>query len=770
MKESHASWFIVGLMMKTATFCALLSISLPLRAAQWFEEMQFGPAWSNTFVDQYKGQRRAAALNGILVDLGERKNCAVYDTETLRWVTAYSGFVKWGGTPWTGQHGNLVTLQDDKPFFITESVCGWAAENGSFDDDRELKGMGNLPAKHGRYLGYYKNGQAIVIESEVQGTRVLETVKAGASGIERHWEIAPGSKDLVVLLADEDGAFEITGDGGMAKSAAGLQVAAGADGAKVSLQTSDNAKGRLALKIPAHQKAIRVQVVFSRDAAPKVGAFADLVALTKGGAPQYSEVLTSAGTTGEPAEGSAWAVDQIKLPGNNPWKSNLRFGGFDFLDENTAVLSSWNGDVWTVSGFNKDVTKLSWKRIASGLFETLGLKVVKGQIYVHGRDGITQLIDLNGDGEIDQFKAFNRDVIITQNFHEFAFDLQTDKEGNFYFVKASPVRGGGRGFDPIAPHHGIVAKVSADGKKFEVLATGLRAPGGMGVGPDGQITTGENEGTWQPRCKVNYFTKDQAPVFLGTEDSKQAINAGKSLHEPICYLPMSADNSGGSQVWVPAGVDFGIKAGELIHLSYGKSSIYRILPDSVGGVTQGAAVKIPVQLQSSAMRARFHTDGSLFLLGFRGWQTNAASECAFQRIRYVKEKPLLLPVSQKVTAKGVKIGFAVDLDKELAVDVKSYNVERWNYVRSVQYGSGEFSVDQPDAAAIEQATKKESHNVRVHDKVEVLSAQLSADGKTVELELKGMKPCNQLRIGYDLESAKGEKIAGELFSTVKKLP
>ena len=91
-------------------------------------------------------------------------------------------------------------------------------------------------------------------------------------------------------------------------------------------------------------------------------------------------------------------------------------------------------------------------------------------------------------------------------------------------------------------------------------------------------------------------------------------------------------------------------------------------------------------------------------------------------------------------------------------------------MRSVQYGSGEFSVDNPDAAAIEQATKKESHNVRVHDKVEVLSAQLSADGKTVELELKGMKPSNQLRIGYDLESAKGEKIAGQLFGTVKKLP
>lgn len=114
--------------------------------------------------------------------------------------------------------------------------------------------------------------------------------------------------------------------------------------------------------------------------------------------------------------------------------------------------------------FPKDVSKLTWRRIASGLFETLGVKVVDGKIYVNGRDQITRLHDLNGDGETDYFEAFNRDVMISPNFHEFAFDLQTDAQGNFYFSKGSPVKGGGRGFDQIYPHHGIVAKISPDGK------------------------------------------------------------------------------------------------------------------------------------------------------------------------------------------------------------------------------------------------------------------------------------------------------------------
>ena len=53
---------------------------------------------------------------------------------------------------------------------------------------------------------------------------------------------------------------------------------------------------------------------------------------------------------------------------------------------------------------------------------------------------------------------------ITTNFHEFVFDLQTDTAGNFYFIKAGPVKNGGRGFQQILDHHGCLMKVTADEK------------------------------------------------------------------------------------------------------------------------------------------------------------------------------------------------------------------------------------------------------------------------------------------------------------------
>ena len=49
--------------------------------------------------------------------------------------------------------------------------------------------------------------------------------------------------------------------------------------------------------------------------------------------------------------------------------------------------------------------------------------------------------DLDGDGEADFYAAFNHDMAVTTGFHEFAFDLQTDPEGNFLLLQSRPGEG-----------------------------------------------------------------------------------------------------------------------------------------------------------------------------------------------------------------------------------------------------------------------------------------------------------------------------------------
>jgi hypothetical protein len=737
-------------------FIALLS---PFAQAEqkWFHKMEIGPSWMNTFGDYFQGQKRVGAIKGISLDLGDQYR-ALFDTETLRLVTIYRGDIEWGGTPWSGAHGPLVTLgnkERDRLWMATATGYGWADADGSFDDKRTIKGFGDIP--HGKFKGHYRHGRTITLEYEVNGTEVLETLAEKTGTVTRSLRLGSRKEDLTMLVADEAGAFEISEKGTLARSESALWVRA--DGVELIADGK-----RLLARVPKGDGELIARIAFAVAGNPEMADKPDFKALVSGGPGIWTETITTAGEISEDTE-KPYATDAVTLPTNNPWGANIRFGGFDFIDANSAAVSSWNGDVWTVTGLEGDWKELKWRRIASGLFETLGLKVVNGIIHVNGRDQITQLIDLNGDGETDHYKVFNRDVIISPNFHEFAFDLQTDKEGNFYFSKGSPVKGGGRGFDPILPHHGIVAKISPDGKKFEVLATGLRAPGGVGVGPNGEITTGENEGTWQPCCKINFVKAGDTPAFFGTEPARHSLT-GAPFTEPLVYLPMDVDNSGASQVWVPETAKFGLKAGEMLHLSYGKSSIYRVLPVAGNGKPQAGVVKLPVQLRSSAMRAHFHPDGSLYVIGFRGWQTNAASEGAFQRVRHIADVAPTLPEKLGYTEKGVTLTFPVKLDAELVEDMASYSVQRWDYVRGPQYGSGEFSVDAPDAAAREQALKAESQKHRMRDTVKVESAKLSADGKTVELVLEGMKPSMSLKVGYDLEDTDGGILNGEIHSTV----
>jgi len=100
------------------------------------------------------------------------------------------------------------------------------------------------------------------------------------------------------------------------------------------------------------------------------------------------------------------------------------------------AVSCWDGDVWLVSGIDSPQDGLTWQRIASRMFQPLGVKVVGGKIHVTCRDQIAILHDLNGDGETDFYENFNNDHQVTDHFHEFAMGLQCDAEGNFYYCKA----------------------------------------------------------------------------------------------------------------------------------------------------------------------------------------------------------------------------------------------------------------------------------------------------------------------------------------------
>ena len=719
----------------------------------WYRLADHGPAFFQSFSDYYKGEYRPeSAIKGLALSYSAiPSHQALFNLETLSLVTATTAGTSLDNTPWAGGHGQVNrVLNKGEHLFTAPSGPAWADPTGSFDDTRKIPGHGNLP--NARFTGYLRNGNGIILDYTVNGTQIYEYLAESRSGLTRLMEFDSHENELRCRLSGSS-------------SYENFAIMVEGEGASI-----EDVEGTLTLVLEPSPERRPISLLYSRTGDGKISPPVSFGPYLNAGMGISPEIFEVKGQLDESE--SAWLVDTIPLPPaleNSPYYSKVRISDFDFFsDGDRALLSTWDGDIWLVSGLHEFQT-LTWKRWATGFFEPLGLRIIDDVPYLAGRDAIWQVQDLNDDDEADEFRIFNSDVLITNNFHEFQFGLETDDEGNFYFAKAAPVLPGGRGFDKILPHNGAFMRVSADGSTLEILATGLRAPGGIGVGPNGEITTGENEGTWQPCCKINYFEpKSGTKAFFGVENTRHGNEA--PLTEPIAYLPMTVDNSGGGQVWVTEEAQIGIPAGELIHLSYGQSSIYHVLRQKIGdGRYQGGVTKLPVKLGSSAQRAAFHQDGSMYLCGFRGWQTNAANEAAFQRIRFNEEAAYPIPTAMEVTPKGVKLSFAIELDEELANDPTSFSLERWKYIRSEQYGSGHFSVDNPDLKAEKIATQEESKKVRVHDKVKVLSARLLEDGKSVLVEIEGHKPTQQLKIDYDLESVDGDELIGVIHSTIHEI-
>jgi glucose/arabinose dehydrogenase len=165
-------------------------------------------------------------------------------------------------------------------------------------------------------------------------------------------------------------------------------------------------------------------------------------------------------TSGRRADDSTpYVVDTITVPENNPWRSWMRLTALDFFSDGRAAVTTWNGDVWIVSGIDDSLRSVRWKRFASGLFDPLGLRIVNDTLYVLERSQITRLRDLNDDGEADFYENFNNDAGVSPSYHAFAMDLQTDSAGNFYYVRC------GQRVDTTFPLNGGMVKVSADGRR-----------------------------------------------------------------------------------------------------------------------------------------------------------------------------------------------------------------------------------------------------------------------------------------------------------------
>ena len=759
-------------------------LELELTGRPW-SDMDYGPFKVHSYIVE-DGNNANKGI-GIRVDEGpggvaKGSEFLLFDTDTLRWAAGWtgSGFMDWNSINYNGRHVVEPAIVGDFVFTNPDSP-GWSRAGDDFRDTRIVgrggRRFGPQDRAVARWLGHYLHGSQVVLHYRVGDTEILELGASEGGGLfSRTLNIGPRSTDLLVQVAHQkDGETWANGEAaGFRKPrsddpARGEQsgpTVAALVSAPTAVQWVEGDGDDLRLRVPAGDEPVRFKIVIGRRGrsnagflarAAGVGPAIDLEPLTGGGPARWTETLTTEsrilGRRGGPFE-----LEAITTPLDNPYRSWMRLGGFDFLDGGRrAVVATWMGDVWIVDGLGGDeIGEITWKRFATGLYEPLGVNTRGGEIFITSRDQITRLHDLNGDGEADHYEAFNHDAQASAHFHEFAVGLEADAGGNFYYAK-----GTGHDFDARVPQHGTILKVAADGASTEIVANGFRAPNGLVVNADGSVIVTDQEGHWTPENRINWV---EPGTFHGYMRAwREPDRDPDDFVQPITWIHHDVDRSPSAPVWVRS-VRWGELDGALIYLSYGNGKMFSVLFDQAfpraspagdGPPRQAAVVELPVAAAPTGLvRGRFNpADDHLYVCGLFAWAGDRTQSGGFYRVRRT-DQPLLIPVAYETATDGIVVRFSTALDPEAAADPGNYSMRIWQYLRQASYGSEDYRVLGEGIG---------------DDDLPIPSVTLSADGRSVFVEIPDILPVQQYHLEMNLRSADGTRMREFIHGTIHDL-
>ena len=547
----------------------------------------------------------------------------------------------------------------------------------------------------------------MAFDYEVRGVAVRESPRAVGSGVVREFEVAASGApvDLPVAVA---GTPDLTADGG-------------------ALVEHD---GTIVLRVAPAATTRRARVGWRVGSAPWPPY--------RAGWDEGPDAHGALSTAGKLGRAGAYVVDTLTLPHDNPFGALLFASGLGFLPDGRLAVCTAHGDVWLCAGVDADLDRLHWTRMATGLYQPLGLAVVGGAVHVRGRDQITRLVDADGDGLAERYDCAANVLEISGQPHAYAMNLEVDSKGNFWTIKSGANN---------TRHGGSLLRISPDGESIERFAFGYRHANGLGIGPGDVVSTADNEGGWTPATRIDLAKRGGFYGYV------PAVRDGKGENDderPLLWLPKEADNSAGSQVWAPD--SWGPLGGKMLHLSFGRCRALAVLQESVGGVRQGAAVDLPWRFASGICRGRFGPDGHLYVCGLDGWQTAAERDGCVQRVRYTGQR-FDVPVAFETRVDGMVLRFAEPLRTDARPS--AFVVERWNYQRTARYGSDDWSVSDPRRKG--------------KDRLAVTRLAFSADGRGVFVGLADMRPAMQIRLRWTLQNDRGQAVRGRMWSTAHVL-
>lgn len=724
---------------------------------------------------------RNPAVRGLALQLGNDAY-ATFDPDLLRMSAGWTGdFVSMTTMAQVSYEqplnkSNDIPRVEGEPLFGTGLYPGWSAGAPMFEDPRPMgpnpedPGRGPLPDSRGEWKGVYVVGDKAVLSYSVRGTDIREhpsSVRVGKQvGITRTFRTGATDQPLSLVAAEVRGAAGAQVDSTVAVvqhgPASDSVTAVGAIGLPESGKLRVVEDRYVTLKLAEDTPSAQFKLVLwtgPRSNFPQfrqmVSGPVDMPDVESGASEHWPQAVRTQGRLAP--DTSAFVTDELSLPLPNPWHRNVRAADIDFFEDGRAAMVTFSGDVWTISGVTGDLEQLRWQRFASGLYEPLSLSIVDGEIYVYGREGIVRLHDRNGDGEADFYESFSDDIIQSMETREWPLDMVARPAGGFFVgmgaaVDAGPQTKASReqmpGFRIGSKHGGTVVEVSAGGDSASVYADGLREPYLGTYSSSTFLTASDQEGNFVPSTPVYPVKEGHFYGVPATTSQKERVPESTP---PISWIPHQVDPSGASQIWVDSD-EMGPLNDNLVHFSYSRPGLFRVFADTAQAPWQGGVVPIGEKYDTPTIKGQIHPDDEqLYVAGFQVWGSRAEKISGLMRLRYTGE-PLDDPTLVRAGTQGVLLRFEQRLDPETATDRANYGVQRWNYERTEEYGSGRYKLD--GSAGTEP--------------LPVAAAHLSDDRRTVLLVVPDMRPVQQIEVDYSLDGAEGTTLEGPLYLTLNE--
>jgi len=689
---------------------------------------------------------------GLILNLGQ--GCwACFDTELLRVSAVWTGA---GVSPVSMSQGSyhVAGLKAPEgqaklpqivgtPWLAAGIYPGWqTGEQISLVDPREPGpdpkevGRGPLAPLAGRFKAVRLTQGGLWLDYDVSGVAVSESFESSRQGdqpvVQRRIRLQRVPRTFWLLL----GRKPTTGADGLKWT-----VRTDSVGGKSAAERIEQPDGLLTVRVPPSEEPVELLVAMGLGSTV---ATWDRVREGREDAPaatRWPRVVTTGATLSSAQD--AYVLDHVALPNDNPWRRNVRVADIAFFKDGRAAVVTFDGDVWMVSGLTGDLREVRWKRFASGLHEPLALVVRDDELFVYDRNGLWGLYDADGNGEADRHELFSNVFAQTAETREFATGMRLAPDGSLIIAK------GGQQSSTTGKHNGTVLRVSRDGSAVTVLGWGLRMPF-IGVHPKtGLVTASDQQGHYVPTTPLHIIRDNQFYGFISLLLSKEKYPA--PIADPLTWIPHSINASGVGQVWL-TDARMGPLNDALIHLGYYRPEIFLVRLNPRGSKMQAAVVSLTRNLEFPLLSGAVNpADGRLYVTGFQIWGTTARHVSGLARLRHTGA-PHTLPREIAAMDKGVLLRFDVALDAG-AVNAANFSAERWNYVRTANYGSPHFK---PDGSKGQEA-------------MPASSAYLSRDGRVVFVGIPDMRPVMQMRLGWTLVTQTGARFEQSAYFTPYEL-